>query len=258
MGANGGYVFISHSHYDIDVVRSIRNRFEQYGFEPLVFFLKCLNDNDEIAELIKREIDEREWFVFVDSDNSRRSDWVRSECAYISEQTGKKMFTIKTDEPVEPQVDVIVRQLSVYISYAVRDVSLAYRVRDGLLKRDFRVYITIDELEVGVDFATTAIKGIEQAAQSGFMLLLVTENMKDSYIVHREIAIAKKHGAKIIPVYVGDGELNAKQSKALGEHEPVYVEELSQENIELVIEQIEQRIGFRRSEELDLSVFTKK
>lgn len=38
MNNEGGWVFISHSHQDIDKVRYIRNRLEQRGFEPLLFF----------------------------------------------------------------------------------------------------------------------------------------------------------------------------------------------------------------------------
>ena len=75
----GGYIFLSHSHDDIEKVRKIRNALEKDGFEPLCFYLKCLEDDDEIADLIKREIDAREWFVFVDSENARKSRWVTLE-----------------------------------------------------------------------------------------------------------------------------------------------------------------------------------
>ena len=64
---NGGYIFISHSHNDIEKVRKIRNLLEKDGFEPLCFYLKCLSNANEIEDLIKREIDAREWFIFVNS-----------------------------------------------------------------------------------------------------------------------------------------------------------------------------------------------
>ncbi|MBQ4111381.1 MAG: hypothetical protein IJD38_01150 [Clostridia bacterium] len=60
----GGWIFISHSHQDIQKVRLIRNRLEEKGLEPLMFYLKCLSDEQEIEELIKREIDERDWFIY--------------------------------------------------------------------------------------------------------------------------------------------------------------------------------------------------
>lgn len=42
MNKNGGGIFIFHSHLDIDIVRRIRNKLEDRGFEPLMFFLKCI------------------------------------------------------------------------------------------------------------------------------------------------------------------------------------------------------------------------
>ena len=49
----------------------------------LMFYLKCLSDENEIEELIKREIDEREWFIYADSQNARASRWVQTEREYI-------------------------------------------------------------------------------------------------------------------------------------------------------------------------------
>ena len=90
----GGYVFISHSHQDIVKVRQIRNAMEEEGFEPLCFYLKCLSDEDEIEDLIKREIDAREWFVYIDSPNARASGWVRKEREYIASLGSKQIITI--------------------------------------------------------------------------------------------------------------------------------------------------------------------
>ncbi len=251
----GGLVFISHSHYDIPVVREIRNRFEQLGFEPLVFYLKCLNDSSEIESLIKREIDEREWFVFVDSENSRRSAWVKSECEYISGLKGKKIFTVNADKDINQQVDRIARQLQVYISFAARDMAVAETLKQYLIKRELRAIISVDELRVGVDFATTVREGINTAAASGFMLLIVTENTPASAVICHEIKQMKKQGGIIIPVYFNGGSLSAKQLKALGEHEPVYVDELSQQSLDTIVDAIEQRIDCHRGEVFDLSVF---
>lgn len=50
---------------------------------PIMFFLKCLNDHDEIDSLIKREIDCRTRFILCDSEKSRKSDWVKREVEYI-------------------------------------------------------------------------------------------------------------------------------------------------------------------------------
>ncbi|MBP1543672.1 MAG: toll/interleukin-1 receptor domain-containing protein [Oscillospiraceae bacterium] len=255
MSETGGLVFISHSHQDIDIVRRIRNRFELHGFEPLVFYLKCLSDEDEIEELIKREIAEREWFVFVDSEHSRRSAWVRTECEYICGFSDKKLFTLKADDDVEKQVDSIARRLQVYISFTVSDLQLAKTVKQYLTAHDYRAVIAVEELSCGVDFATTMQRSLKAAAESGFMLLLVTEAAPQSALMHREIAMIKRYGGEVIPVYVGDGALNKKQLKALGEHSPLHVDSLDEAAMAMLLSEIERRIGCHRSNDFDMSVF---
>ena len=121
MNKDGGWIFISHSHLDIDIVRRIRNKLEDRGFEPLMFFLKCMNDDNEIESLIKREINEREWFIYVESDNAANSRWVKSEREYIAQLSGKKVFTIDINGDITQQIENITRQLKVFISYARKD-----------------------------------------------------------------------------------------------------------------------------------------
>ena len=48
--ANGGFLFISHSHKDLKKVRQLRNNLEEAGYEPLCFYLKCLDDSDELED----------------------------------------------------------------------------------------------------------------------------------------------------------------------------------------------------------------
>lgn len=77
------WVFLSHSNKDYEKVKSVRDKLERDDFRPIMFFLKCLEDNDEIDDLIKREIDVRTRFILCDSENARKSDWVQKEIEYI-------------------------------------------------------------------------------------------------------------------------------------------------------------------------------
>ena len=77
------WVFLSHSNKDYEKVCKVRNMLEQQGYRPLVFFLNCLNDDDEIDLLIKREIDSRQKFILCNSVNARNSKWVQKEVDYI-------------------------------------------------------------------------------------------------------------------------------------------------------------------------------
>ena len=80
---NDIWVFLSHSNKDFEKVRVVRNLLEEQNYKPIMFFLKALNDDDEIDSLIKREIDARQLFILCDSDNARKSKWVDEEVKYI-------------------------------------------------------------------------------------------------------------------------------------------------------------------------------
>lgn len=59
-------IFLSHSHKDEEKVRKIRDVFEILDCEPLIFFLKCLDDNNtELEDFIKKEIEARNIFLYL-------------------------------------------------------------------------------------------------------------------------------------------------------------------------------------------------
>lgn len=53
----GFWVFVSHSTKDFERVRLVRNALEDSGFRPILFYLKCLENENEVNGLLKREID---------------------------------------------------------------------------------------------------------------------------------------------------------------------------------------------------------
>ena len=138
----GGYVFISHSHKDIKKVRVIRNAMEEEGFEPLCFYLKCLTEESEIDDLIFREIDARDWFVFADSKNARESSWVQKERAYIESKDDNKCITIDLDTGIELETfsKKLVHAMQVLILFEEVMADAADTLLRHLLKKDLRVY----------------------------------------------------------------------------------------------------------------------
>lgn len=88
----GFWVFVSHSTKDFERVRLVRNALEDSGFRPILFYLKCMEDEDEINELLKREIDARRRFILCDSPNAQASKFVQSEVNYI--RSKKRMYEI--------------------------------------------------------------------------------------------------------------------------------------------------------------------
>ena len=245
----GGWVFISHSHQDIQAVRKIRNYLEKLGFEPLMFYLKCLSDENEIEELIKREIDEREWFIYADSHNARASRWVQTERDYIETLGGKKVFTINLREDLESQLadlDHIARQMKVFISYSRRDTVLQGRIREKLENKDMLV-LSDEDIMLGAGWETATASSVCEAAREGFVLLLLTENFAGSAEVRREIELSLASGGKIIPVYVGKATLPFDLMESLGHTVGVRIKDApTDEELEGVVSRILQDVEFCR------------
>ena len=189
----GGYIFISHSHHDIDQVRIIRNVLEDNGYEPLCFFLKCLTDNDEVEGLIKREIDSRDIFLYIESPNSLKSDWVKKERAYIDGCKNKTIFTITLDENTDVREETlkILNKTRVFISYSKRDEWAYNLVKNKLIEKDLKVF-DFNELDAGRDWAVAIKESIDQVCQDGCFLVLLSENGLKSQWVMKEISYAYK------------------------------------------------------------------
>lgn len=205
----GGYIFLSHSHNDIEKVREIRNNLENEGFEPLCFYLKCLDDDSEIEDLIKREIDAREWFVFINSENARKSKWVTLEREYITRTDSKKIITVdlEDEQSVSDAIHKISHNLRIFISYSAKDESLARRIKNRFQIKDYLVFFAPDSIPAGSDFVAVIANAIVDASKDGAVIVLLTPNSIQSEWVQREIGFASHNGGKIIPVLVDDVEL---------------------------------------------------
>lgn len=211
--AKGGYIFLSHSHNDIEKVREIRNTLEKDGFEPLCFYLKCLDDKnskEEVKNLIIREIDAREWFVFINSENSRKSKWVTFEREHITKTDSKKIITVDIDDEqdIAKAIYKISHNLRVFMSYANADIKLARRIKERLEDKDYLVFFAPDSIPAGANFMEIISTSIVEASKDGCVITLLTPNSLKSEGVKHEIMYALKIGGNIIPVMIGDVELS--------------------------------------------------
>ncbi len=206
----GGYIFLSHSHDDIDKVREIRNALEHDGFEPLCFYLKCLDDDSEIEDLIKREIDAREWFVFVNSENSRKSKWVTMEREYIGRTDQKKILTIDLDDDnsVQRVIETIRHNLRIFLSYSARDHEIARRINERLKKKDYLSFFAPEDMPADMSYAAVIVNAIKEASQEGCVLLLLTKEAAKSACVLNEIEFAYSHHGNIVPLLLGEFDWN--------------------------------------------------
>lgn len=92
------YIFFSHSQNDIEKVRQVRDYLENHDFEPILFNLKCLTDKDELTDLVRREIEARKWFLYLDSADARMSPRVQAELSYARDTQKKHIFKVNLEQ----------------------------------------------------------------------------------------------------------------------------------------------------------------
>ena len=209
---NKVYLFVSHSHNDIEKVRVIRNFLEGLGAEPILFFLKSKTDKDEITQLIKDEIDARYWFIYCRSQNSESSTWCQDELAYIEETKKQTQFTIDLDTAFTKDGDLtdetkklimfnlktIIKISGLFVSYARKDHPIVEMIAKCLQKHDVRLFWD-EMLSNGSDWGAQIENAI---AKYPYFLLLLSQNAIDSQYVYLEFKRAKKMNNKLIPVYI--------------------------------------------------------
>jgi len=207
---SGAWIFLSHSHKDLEKVRFIRNELERRGHNPLIFFLKCLeDDNAELPDLIRREIAARQWFILCKSSNSDKSRWVQEEIEMIQTLEDKSFEIVDLNSSLEKQLYKIaglLKRATVFVSYSHSDEAIANRIINYLIKADYSVWQPED---IGTDMFLSDIlnQGIEDAVQNGFMLLLLSESYIQSRWCRYDAITALNYAASykrsnIIPVKI--------------------------------------------------------
>lgn len=198
------WIFLSHSSADFEKVRLIRNYLEEKKCRPLMFYLKCLNSEEETFELIKREIDVRTRFVVCDSDNARVSKWVRKEIEYITEKEPKRSY-LKLDlkkpfDELMDDIDLYVLKTCVYVSYRPKDLDIIRQVKKRLLKYDVRVFVDWDEFFAGrIDFETSPAQTIENVSNCGYFVLVCMDVLLSEW-QKQELGVAIKANADVLVI----------------------------------------------------------
>lgn len=205
MGKKEIWIFLSHSYEDYDRVRCVRNMLEDYGMRPIMFFLKCLNEEKEIDNLIKREIDCRTRFILCDSPNARKSLWVQKEVEYIKNK-GKDIEVINlndSDNTIRKKILSYRRKNNLYISYPRTQTDLARYVANRLRKYDFNVFFDVDYLFYGSSFADVIEGKLRQVTENGKLIALLDSHKSDWILKELEYIIDRDPNKEmIIPVYL--------------------------------------------------------
>lgn len=209
---NGGFLFISHSHHDMDKVRQLRNRLEDEGFDPLCFYLKCLDEHpEELNDLIKREIDARQWFVYAVSPNSEKSTPVQCERRWRKRPESKNRqewkWDLESDIPIDEISKTLIKGLRVNIIYAHRDIGFVNKLKDKLKEKDLQVTTDFD-MNPGKDWNEQLMGMAKAASEFGTNIVVLSENSIHSKPVIDEVKFASECKSMIIPVYIDDVELD--------------------------------------------------
>ena len=199
------WIFVSHSSRDLLKVRQVRDALEKAGAEPILFFLKCLSDHDEIDALIEREIDTRYFFLLCDSANAKKSKWVQDEVAHVKSLRGRKIELIDLDSDWKAQlagITNLVSNATAFLSYSHSDHVMVDPVRVALIARDFATWDARHDLSGGDPWADKIEGAIEAAARFGYFLHFISHSSLRSQWVSREMerALALDIGSRYIPI----------------------------------------------------------
>ena len=209
---DGGWLFLSHSEKDVALVRDVRNRLENHGFQPITFFLKCLTDNDELDVLIRREIEARKWFLLIDSPNSRDSHWVRAECAHARSLPGKKIFVLDSETDWITQLEDFMFRTRIYLSHSPLDAEAAAAILDRFAENDYDI---VNEISV---FPQNPVSVFDFPAwrrmknRDRIFLALVTQNYLDDPRCMEELSCVPESCHRCAVVVVGDPVMSAQDS----------------------------------------------
>lgn len=234
------YFFISHSHLDIEKVRIIRNIIEEtFFYEPILFFLKSLSEETEIKDLIKREIYERVWFIYCDSENAKNSKYVQFERNYISKLVEDGMYKkiinidlentdltdIKSIESLKEKIRFQIKKTKLFISYHNRYFSVMSKIIELLKEKGYSIFEPKDIVSGESWLETTQSKIKETSYTDGVFICQID----DCYSRHVEFEImeAIKNNATILPLIFIDKNVKLESNKLLdllADYNAIYVD----------------------------------
>ena len=164
--------------------------------------------------LIKREIEARNFFLYCESPNAQESDWVQGELTFIRSLPNRICHVVDLQAtPIEQvrSIKELSRQATVFLSFARADWPLVEPISDALITAEYRVWSDVHSLQPGEGIGANITAAITQAIDHGFVLLLLTPFFLTSKWCRfeaqsaLEIAATHSRGATgIVPVILAD------------------------------------------------------
>lgn len=215
MDLSGGWVFVSHSTKDVAAVYRVRDALERTGHHPLLFFLRCVREEDELDTLITREIEARNFFLYCDSPNARASRWVQRELEYIRGLPNRVVHVVNLADDFALQLRAL-RKLSraqtVFLSYAHVDESRVMGIATFLSRAEYRGVLQSD-IAPANNLGDAMHDMIAKAIDDGFVIVFISRASIASRWVAEETRIALQLGAgsprgraAVVPVLLDDDD----------------------------------------------------
>lgn len=214
-----GWIFVSHSTKDLEPTRRIRDYLEAKSHQPLLFFLKCIRDTDELDSLITREIEARTIFLLCDSPNSRSSKWVQREVKFIQSLRDRHYEVIDITAPWPAQqsvLDRLSRRSTLFLSYASSDANEVSAIYEALRTYDYTIFFDRHSLRAGDDWRHATEQAIDESLSTGFFILFVSpstwqrEQSFQFFELNRALDQRSRYDLgtrNFIPVLIGDRSL---------------------------------------------------
>lgn len=145
-----GWIFLSHSSKDYNLVKEIRDFLENNNFNAIMFYLRCfdkLKNEDILEDLLKCEIDSRDIFVLCESKFSEESDWVKRELEAAIERENKLFVSFDLNGIKEIEYEKLLNLLHLSKIYIILDKKLEknkkindlinYLIKKGFIVKKF-------------------------------------------------------------------------------------------------------------------------
>ena len=207
--------FLSHSSKDIEKVRQIRDILEVLDYEPLLFHLKCLDDdNGDLETFIQKEIESRNIFIYCKSQNAESSRWVQKELEYIKSFDSKRLFTIDITLPFKDTVVQLLQSITEIVKKNRIFLSCSHSSPDKEYGDSIESFLTEQNYDViryrSLDYSQDHEHKMS-LIEAGTFISVVSNTSLDSiycrselgHVLHNYNKNPKAFSNKIIPIYYG-------------------------------------------------------
>ena len=197
------WVFVSHSSKDLLNVRKVRNHLEERGASPLLFHLLAFKEPEEFWPIIEREISERNFFLYCESEAAEKSPWVQRERKAVESTRLRRPIRIGRCRVDQENVDTVsidrfLRTLRVFPSFVDNELGIVRPFLEALEQNGFMVF----DLKAGEKWERRIETELELAKKDGWLVPFLSEAWLRSFWVQAEGKLAKLYGARVVPVLI--------------------------------------------------------